>query len=63
MDSRVTTPALVLVLVLTLVAVTIAHMALSKSDPEADSVLLESPHHIQIWFTQDPDPVVSQVRP
>ena len=62
MDSRVTTPALVLVLVLTLVAVTIAHMALSKSDPEADSVLLESPHHIQIWFTQDPDPVVSQVR-
>ncbi len=62
MDSREKTLALVLVLVLTLVTVTTAHMAFSKSEPEEDSVLLESPHHIQIWFTQDPDPVVSQVR-
>ena len=61
MKGRARTAAVALVLVLTLVAVAAAHMALSKSAPEADAVLSESPHHIQIWFTQDPDPAVSQV--
>ena len=50
-----------LVLVVLSAATAVAHMALSKSMPEADAVLSESPHHLQIWFTQDPDPAVSQV--
>ena len=41
--------------------VTFAHMALSKSAPEADATVSGSPDQIQIWFTQDPDPAVSRI--
>ncbi len=38
-----------------------AHMAVSKTMPEADAVLPESPTTIQIWFTQAPDPAISRL--
>ena len=44
----------------TVVAVS-AHMALQKSVPEADAVLTSPPTQVQLWFTQDPDPAVSNV--
>ncbi len=43
-------------------AVTVsAHMAYSKSVPEKDVTLTESPDHLQVWFTQDPEPAISQL--
>ena len=50
-----------LVLAAASVAVVTAHMAVQKTMPEADAVLSESPHHIQIWFTQSPDPAISRL--
>ena len=50
-----------LVLVVASIVVVAAHMAVQKTMPEADAVLSESPHHIQIWFTQSPDPVISRL--
>ena len=50
-----------LVSMLMLVASATAHMVLSKSMPEPDSVISESPRSLQVWFTQAPDPVVSQI--
>ncbi len=50
-----------LVVVTAAVAVVSAHMALQKSLPEEDAVLGASPVEIQLWFTQDPDPAVSNV--
>ena len=44
----------------TAVAVT-AHMAYSKSAPEKDATLNQSPPQIQVWFTQDPEPAVSRI--
>ena len=38
-----------------------AHMAMSKTMPEADAVLSTSPAEIQVWFTQAPDPAISRV--
>lgn len=38
-----------------------AHMAYSKSMPAKDASLSESPDHVQVWFTQDPEPAVSQL--
>jgi len=49
------------VMVAASVAVVAAHMAVQKTMPEADAVLSESPHHIQIWFTQSPDPAISRL--
>ena len=43
------------------VAVVSAHMALKKSIPEEGAVLGAAPAQIQLWFTQEPDPVVSNV--
>ena len=43
------------------VAVVSAHMALKKSMPEEGAVLGAAPDQIQLWFTQEPDPVVSRV--
>jgi methionine-rich copper-binding protein CopC len=43
-------------------AVTIsAHMAYSKSMPEEDATVTESPDHLQVWFTQAPEPAVSRL--
>lgn len=50
-----------LALVVASVAIATAHMAVQKTMPEADAVLSEPPHHIQIWFTQSPDPVISRL--
>ena len=54
---------LVLPVVLVVVAVVtvMAHLAPTKTMPDADAVVTESPNHIQVWFTQDPDPAVSQL--
>ena len=49
------------VLVVFTVATAMAHLAATKTMPDADAVMVESPHHIQVWFTQDPDPSVSQL--
>ena len=48
-------------LVVAAVAVASAHMAVQKTMPEADEVLSASPHQIQIWFTQSPDPAISRL--
>ena len=61
MMFKIRTLSWCLVLVVLSVATTVAHMAFSKSITEADAVLSESPRQLQVWFTQAPDPVVSQV--
>ena len=38
-----------------------AHMAVSKTMPEADAVLPGPPTTIQVWFTQAPDPAISRL--
>ena len=43
------------------VAAVSAHMAVSKTMPEADAVLSTSPAEIQIWYTQAPDPAISRL--
>ena len=53
--------AATLALVAMVVATTMAHMALSKSMPEADASLAGSPEQIQVWFTQAPDPAISRL--
>lgn len=50
-----------LVLVVASVAVVTAHMVVQKTLPEAGAVLAESPHHVQIWFTQAPDQAISRL--
>ena len=50
-----------LALVVAFVATAAAHMAVQKTMPEADAVLSESPQHIQMWFTQSPDPAISRL--
>lgn len=54
---------LVLPVVLVVVAVVtvMAHLAPTQTMPDTDAVITESPNHIQVWFTQDPDPAVSQL--
>lgn len=51
----------VLLLLVAAVAVVSAHMAVSKTMPEAAAVLSESPAAIQVWFTQAPDPAISRL--
>ena len=49
------------VLIMMAVVTVGAHLAATKSVPAADAVLVESPDHLQVWFTQDPDPAVSRL--
>jgi len=49
------------VIVVFTVATVLAHLVATKTMPDADAVVAESPHHIQVWFTQDPDTAVSQL--
>lgn len=49
------------VLVVLAVATAMAHLAATKTMPDADAVVTESPQQVQVWFTQDPDPAVSQL--
>lgn len=58
---RMKTVGWCLVLAAAAVATVAAHMAVQKTMPEADAVLSESPQHIQLWFTQSPDPVISRL--
>lgn len=50
-----------LALVVASAAIAAAHMAVQKTMPEADAVLPESPRHVQVWFTQSPDPAISRL--
>ena len=43
------------------VVTVVAHMAVQKTMPEDGAILAESPHHIQLWYTQSPDPAISQI--
>lgn len=55
------TAAGAVLLIAAAVAAVSAHMAVSKTMPEADAVLSTPPAEIQVWFTQAPDPVVSRL--
>jgi len=50
-----------LVVAMLCVATATAHMRVQKTMPEDGAMLSESPHHIQIWYTQAPDPAISQL--
>ncbi len=39
----------------------LAHLAPTKSLPEAEAVLTDTPDQVQVWFTQEPDPAVSRL--
>ncbi len=39
----------------------LAHLAPTKSLPEAEAVLTAPPERVQVWFTQEPDPAVSRL--
>jgi methionine-rich copper-binding protein CopC len=56
-----TLAASTLIIALAAAATLSAHMAYSKSMPAKDATLSESPDHVQVWFTQDPEPAVSQL--
>lgn len=53
--------AVTLALAVAAVGTLSAHMAYSKSMPEKDATLSESPAQLQVWFTQEPEPAVSQI--
>ena len=57
------TRALIVTLGVAFVATTAvsAHMAYSKSMPEKDATISQSPSSLQVWFTQDPEPAISQL--
>ncbi len=54
--------AVTLVFALASVVAVSAHMAYSKSMPEKDATVGEAPEQVQVWFTQDPEPALSQLR-
>ena len=58
---RMKTVGWCLALVAASVATAVAHMAVQKTVPEAGAVLTASPEHIQVWFTESPDPVISRL--
>ena len=52
----------VVVLLLVVGAVTLmAHMRVQKTMPEAGAVLSGAPSRVQVWYTQAPDPAISQL--
>lgn len=50
-----------LVIAMAAAATLSAHMAYSKSVPDKDATLSDSPKQVQVWFTQDPEPAVSRL--
>ena len=58
---RMKTVGWCLALVVASVAVAAAHMTVQRTMPEAGAVLTASPDHIQVWFTQSPDPLISRL--
>ncbi len=61
MDLRPRTLVAALVIALAAAGAVSAHMAYSKSMPAKDAKLNASPDHLQVWFTQDPEPALSQI--
>ena len=61
MDLRPRTLVAALVIALAAAGAVSAHMAYSKSMPAKDAKLNTSPDHLQVWFTQDPEPALSQI--
>ena len=52
----------VVVLLLVVGAVTLmAHMRVQKTLPEDGAVLSGAPSRVQVWYTQAPDPAISQL--
>ena len=52
----------VVVLLLLVGAVTLmAHMRVQKTMPEDGAVLSGAPSRVQVWYTQAPDPAISQL--
>ena len=52
----------VVVLLLVVGAVTLmAHMRVQKTMPEDGAVLAGAPSRVQVWYTQAPDPAISQL--
>ena len=52
----------VVVLLLVVGAVTLmAHMRVQKTMPEDGAVLSGAPSRVQVWYTQAPDPAISQL--
>ena len=61
MTYRLRIVAATLAIALAAAATVSAHMAYSKSLPAKDATISESPNHLRVWFTQDPEPAVSQL--
>ena len=61
MSHTVRMLVLPVVLVVVAVVTVMAHLAPTQTMPDTDAVITESPNHLQVWFTQDPDPAVSQL--
>ena len=61
MTTRTRTFVATFVLAIAAAVTLSAHMAYSKSMPEQDATVTESPQHLQVWFTQAPEPAVSQL--
>ncbi len=61
MNLRPRTLVATLIIALAAAGAVSAHMAYSKSVPAQDATLNASPEHLQVWFTQDPEPALSQL--
>ena len=61
MRARLPMFAATLAIVLIAAVTVAAHMAYSKSVPGKDAALAESPAQLRVWFTQDPEPALSQL--
>lgn len=61
MRARILGGALAAILLAALAAPLLAHMNLVKSEPPADAALKTAPRHVQVWFSQEPDPMVSKL--
>lgn len=55
---RVPTAAVVLCLAMAAAVSLLAHLQVAKTFPAANAKV-GSPDHLQVWFTQEPDPAVS----
>ena len=43
-------------------SVTLAHMGVTKTEPEDGAILDKAPEAVQVWYTQEPDAAVSKVQ-
>ena len=49
------------VLFIAAASVTLAHMGVTKTEPEDGAILDKAPEAVQVWYTQEPDAAVSKV--